>query len=241
MYCDPVPQDIGVNYKDVVDQEYLRHQNSRELASEAVLKVLKKIKPTGKVLDIGCATGDFLEVARKNGYDAEGVEPSAWSAAIARGRGFKIHEELLEDFAGKHAGEYDIVTLWGVIEHFANPTAEIERIKSILKPGGILALWTGDVDSSLSRLLGRKWWYWQGQHIQYFTHASMKTLVNDHGFEHTDTHLYPFAASFDTISNSLRRYRSHRILTTLLKPFFMIKPNWYLRLPGEMYFIAKRN
>jgi 2-polyprenyl-3-methyl-5-hydroxy-6-metoxy-1,4-benzoquinol methylase len=239
-FCHPIPADIGVNYKDVVDEEYLKHAESRRLASRKLLRTLKSHRPAGRLVDIGCATGDFLTEAKAIGFESEGIEPCAWSADVARQRGFVIHQELLEQAADRHPQEYDVATLWGVIEHFADPAAEVERIARILKPGGLLAIWTGDVDSITSRVLGRKWWYWQGQHIQYFTNKSLERLLSNAGFEVVDNKLFPFAASYDTIFNSLKRYKSHRALTTLLKPVFAVQPIWYLYLPGEMFVIARK-
>jgi len=240
-FCHPIPADIGVNYKDVVDEEYLKHEGSRKLASRKLLRALMVHCPNGKLVDIGCATGDFLQEAKASGFNAEGIEPCAWSAEVARRRGIVVHQELLEQAADRHPAEYDIATLWGVIEHFADPAAEVARIARILKPGGLFAIWTGDVDSITSRILGRKWWYWQGQHIQYFTDKSLERLLSKAGFEVVDSKLFPFAASYDTMFNSLKRYRSHKVLTSLLKPLFAVRPIWYLYLPGEMFIIARRS
>ncbi len=239
-FCYPVAADIGVNYKDVVDEEYLKHETSRRLASRRLLRTLIAHKAKGKLIDIGCATGDFLDEARKCGFECEGIEPCAWSGSVARGRGLVVHGALLEEFAPGHRQEYDIATLWGVIEHFADPAAEVRRIAAILKPGGILAIWTGDVDSITSRVLGRRWWYWQGQHIQYFTHRSLDRLLSTEGLDIVESKVYPFAASHETISNSLKRYRPQRLLRSLLKPLFVIKPIWYLYLPGEMFVVARK-
>jgi hypothetical protein len=101
-------------------------------------------------------------------------------------------------------------------------------------------VWTGDADAWLPRLLGRRWWYWQGQHIQYFTHRSLSTLARAAGFDHVTTERYPFAATHGTIANSLRRYPLHRLMSAALAPIFRLKPVIYLRLPGEMLFLARR-
>ena len=239
-FCYPVSSDIGMNYKDVVDDEYIKHEMPRRLTARKLLQTLAAYKSSGKLVDVGCATGDFLVEAKGRGFDVEGIEPCAWSGNIARGRGLVVHPQLLQEFAAGHHERYDVATLWGVIEHFADPAAEVQRIASILKPGGLLALWTGDVESITSRALGRRWWYWQGQHIQYFTHRSLVRLLSTAGFGVVASKTYPFAASHETISNSLKRYRYQPLWSALLKPVVAVRPILYLYLPGEMLVIAEK-
>lgn len=240
-YCSPIPGAVVGNYEEVVDLEYLTHKKSRELAAGAVLKSIARHAPSGALLDVGCATGDFLEVALQRGYRAEGLELSKWSCDIARSRGFTVHKERLDALARKSPGTYDVITLNGVIEHFSEPMTEMAHIATLLKPGGLVSLWTGDVDALPSRILGRKWWYWQGQHIQYFSHESLKLLAQKTGFAHVTTERYPFAATKETISNSLRRYpRVRPLLLKALSPVFALKPALLLRIPGEMLFMARR-
>jgi 2-polyprenyl-3-methyl-5-hydroxy-6-metoxy-1,4-benzoquinol methylase len=239
-YCFPIPADIARHYRDVMDEEYIRHETSRILSAGAVLEASKKHQPGGRLLDVGCATGDLLVAATRLGFEAEGLELSDWSSTIARKRGFTVHQERLGDLAQRSSATYDLITLMGVIEHFSEPREEMAHLSRLLKPGGLLAIWTGDVDSSLSRILGRRWWYWQGQHIQYFTRRSLTRLSRGAGLEVVATSRYPFAATQDTIRNSLRRYRSHQLLNGLLRPLFALKPVWFLRLPGEMLHFARR-
>ena len=239
-FCAPIPDDLAGHYVDVVDEEYLKHARSRVLAAEAALRVIARYQTSGALLDVGCATGDFLVAARDHGYRAEGVELSHWSARIARGRGFVVHGERLEALASHVSSRYDVITLWGVIEHFSGPATELAHVARLLRPGGIVVVWTGDVASLPSRLLGRKWWYWQGQHIQYFTRRSLRKLAEATGLRHVRTGRYRFALTWETLVNSLRRYRTHALLCALLRPFFVVKPVWHLALPGEMLFIARK-
>ena len=238
-FCSPIPPDIAEHYRNVVDEEYLRHETSRLLAADAVLRTLRSQWPAGRLLDVGCATGDLLTVARRRGFRGEGLELSDWSSRIARSRGLTVHQEPLESLARRLPGAFDIITLLGVIEHFASPRTEVAHMARLLAPGGVLVTWTGDVDSVLSRLLGRRWWYWQGQHIQYFTRRSLHKLVVDAGLEIVATRVFPFAATRETMGNSLRRYRLHRVFTALLRPLFFVRPAWFLYLPGEMLLLAK--
>lgn len=240
IYCSPIPKNIADNYKDVIDEEYLKHVTSRKLSAEAVLDVIQKRVKFGRLLDVGCATGDFLQIARARGFIAEGLELSGWSSEIAISHGFIVYREYLSNLAKKLPCQFDVITLMGVIEHFENPLQEMQFIRKLLKPNGIIVLWTGNAGSIYSRILGRRWWYWQGQHIQYFTYSSLKKLMHISGFNHIETKRYPFAATFETISNSIRRYKSYKLLRLLIMPCFALKPVWYLRLSCELLFIARK-
>jgi len=239
-FCAPLPENLAERYRDVVDEEYLKHAESRRLAARAVFGTIGRYAAPGRLLDVGCATGDFLEAGRAAGWAVEGLELSGWSCAIARQRGLTVHQKTLARFAEEGAEPFDVVTLVGVIEHLPAPRAEMANLARLVRPGGLLVAWTGDVDSWLARLLGRRWWYWQGQHIQYFTHRSLALLARDAGFSTLATERYPFAATRDTLANSLRRYPLHRLMSAALAPVFLVAPVITLRLPGEMLFLARR-
>lgn len=240
VFCAPLPARVTESYEEVVDEEYLKHAESRRLAAAAVLESVRKHVPAGRLLDVGCATGDFLVASRAAGYEVEGLELSSWSCAIARERGLTVHQTPLSQFAEKSAERFDVISLIGVIEHFPDPRRELQSIAKLLRPGGVVVIWTGDSSSWLAKALGRRWWYWQGQHIQYFTHKSLTRLVRMSGFEHVATKLYPFAATHGTLANSLRRYPLQPLLAAAAKLLFLRKPVIYLRLPGEMLFFARR-
>lgn len=240
VFCSPLPKDVYKNYEDVIDNEYLRHAQTRILTSSTVLESLKQYVSKGRLLDIGCATGDFLTEAKKQGYLVEGLELSHWSAEIARKKGLKIFESRIASLEQKLSSRYDIITLWGVIEHFEDPLREMRYINKFLKPGGIIAVWTGDVDGIMSRILRRRWWYWQGQHIQYFSHESLNHIGLRSGFREITTARYPLATNYEQIDNSLSRYIFKPHIDWLVKLMFAVKPIWTLRLPGEMLWIARK-
>ncbi len=241
VFCGPIPKNLYKNYEDVVDKEYLRHAKTRELSAKAVLKDIKQDVQSGILLDVGCATGDFLKAAKEFGYKVEGLELSHWSSKIARKNGMKIHRETLKSLSQKNPEKYDVITLWGVIEHFEYPAEEMKYLHRLLKKNGLLVVWTGDVDGLMSRILRRRWWYWQGQHIQYFTHKSLNFLAEGRGFQHVNTKTYPIAATYEQMKNSLSRYRFQKYFLPFIKLTFKVKPIWYLRLPGEMFWIAYKS
>jgi SAM-dependent methyltransferase len=227
------------NYIDVEDFAYLKHHEQRIATAKRVIAKIAEFKSHGRLLDIGCSTGDFLDVARET-YDVEGLELSDWAADAAERRGLAIHRKQLADF--EPDSPYDLITLWGVIEHFEFPVQEMARISRLLKPGGLVCLWTGDFDSVFSKALGERWWYILGQHIQYFTQRSIKRLFRSQGYSLISSSYYPYVMSFNTIAKSLARYpaigRTFKGLISLLRI-----GHWSVtvRLPGEMFLIFRKD
>jgi predicted TPR repeat methyltransferase len=140
----------------------------------------------GRLLDVGCHTGIFLDVARKAGWETFGVEPSRWSADRARARGLRVADGTLAEV--ELPGEsFDVITMWDVIEHLADPAEELRRAHRLLRPNGLLAVSTMNVASWFPRLLGRRWpWYMQ-MHLYYFTPATLRQMLDRTGFEMVET------------------------------------------------------
>ena len=158
------------------------------------------------LLDVGCAYGDFLTVAREQGFDVVGVEIDRPAAAAARQRGFVVHEDFLEKLA--LPGEsFDALTLWDVIEHASDPQALLAEAVRLLKPGGVLCFHTGNAAFQVpkGRVLaalrpGRGPYNAPVQHMYHFSASTSRALLARGGkFDHLEvTHL-------DTI-----RYRQRR-------------------------------
>jgi ubiquinone/menaquinone biosynthesis C-methylase UbiE len=238
-FCIIPHANLWENYQSVRDAEYLSRQEAHLLTAEKVTGVLTKYIKEGKLLDIGCATGDFLTVARSR-YSVEGLELSEWSSEIAKKRGFKIHTCTINELPSD--AKFDIVTLWGVIEHFESPKAEIEKIYRILKPGGYVCLWTGDIDSWLAKILKKNWWYIQGQHIQFFSKNSLNRLFSDAGFKNVTVEKYPFTTNLNSLSKSLYRYKKLKTIARIILENKLLKNRVItLRIPGEMLAIYRKD
>lgn len=204
-YASPRLLDMYKYYEDVADEEYLNNASLRQKTSGKVLQTINKFANGRRLLDIGCSTGDFLEVAGEV-YEAEGLELSKWALDIARRKGLKIYDETLQEMARECNGRYDIVTMWGVVEHLEQPKREIMHVNSLLKQNGIVCFWTGNFDSIYSKILGPRWWYLLGQHIQFFSWRSMDYLMKECGFERVYKGIYPYIISFKYLGISLSRY-----------------------------------
>jgi SAM-dependent methyltransferase len=175
---------------------------------------------SGKALDVGCAAGFCMQALRELGFEAHGVEVSETIAGHAIERlGFDaVHIGTLED-APFEDHTFDLITMWDVIEHVADPHALLARARELLRPGGVLVLETQNIDSAFARALGRRWHHYKhAEHIYHFTPTSLRQLLDAAGFEvGTMTPRYGGKyVSLDFIAE--RAGRIHPLLSKALAP-----------------------
>lgn len=168
-------------YEDLVDTEYENTREERKLQEIKILKLIQKIKPSGKLLDIGAGSGIMVESALEMGYEAEGIEPSRWLQKQAVKRSLPIHLGIFP--MERLSKNYDIITLVDVIEHINNPKQLLIDINKHLDENGIFIVITPDVDSLMAKFLKWKWWHFRVAHIGYFNKKTLARIAQDTGFE----------------------------------------------------------
>jgi 2-polyprenyl-3-methyl-5-hydroxy-6-metoxy-1,4-benzoquinol methylase len=145
---------------------------------------LKKLsnRACPRLLDIGCAAGNFLQIASEQGFEGEGLElNSNYVEYIRQHRALKVFDKRLEDVQYP-ADTFDVVTLWDVLEHLPQPFEALREIVRILKPGGIVALTTINHRCLNETLLGAGWRYYQPpDHVCSFTPQILKAMLGDLG------------------------------------------------------------
>lgn len=114
------------------------------------LHQMEAIQPTGRLLDVGCATGVFMAAAQDAGWTAHGVELNADTAAIARARGLEVTVGTLDSLPDE-LRDFDAVTMWDVIEHVPDPVGLLRDSHDRLTAGGWLWLATPNVDGAFPR------------------------------------------------------------------------------------------
>ncbi len=130
------------DYKNQYGKTYKEDSSNLISLAKMRLKKIKKIKPQGKILDIGSAMGFFLKEAEECGYETEGIEISEYASNYCVNTlNLNVHNISLLDFEYKEK-EYDIITAWYVIEHIYNSESILKKIIFSLKDGGILAFST---------------------------------------------------------------------------------------------------
>ncbi len=174
----------AVGYQGYAEAEDRKRQHFRTLLDEIARE--RGVGSPGRLVEIGCAYGFFLDEARKRGWSVMGLEPSAHAAGRARDHlGLDVRSDA-DALARLPDGEADVVAAWDVIEHVAEPLGLMASAHRLLREGGVLALSTGDVGSLSARLHGRHWslvtppW-----HLWYFTRRSMAKLLEAQGFQVT--------------------------------------------------------
>jgi SAM-dependent methyltransferase len=153
------------------------------LAQESIVKTFKKYKKSGRLLDIGCGNGSFLEFMQRFGYDVSGVElnPQAGKFTNSSLTGRIFYKDLKG--CGFPDKTFDIITLMQALEHVYNLGEIFQEIKRVLKDDGILYLSVPNADFFESRLFGPYYYNLEvPRHLYFFTKISLKKLMSKNGF-----------------------------------------------------------
>ena len=165
------------------------------------LDLIRKFRTSGKLLEVGCARGDFLSVARDS-FDVFGVEPNPSLADDAE-KVAPIYRDVIETLPWR---EFDVITSFHVIEHVDSPKRFVAAMADRLKPGGLLVLETPDIDSLPFRLMKTRWRQFIPEHYFFFDASSMTKLLSENGFRVDRIGRIGKHASAALILNRLSRY-----------------------------------
>ncbi len=160
----------------------------------------EKAARPGRLLDVGCGTGEFLVAMKRAGWQVEGLERDASASAWARRTwGIPIHTGDVRDLPAS-SGPYDIITLWHVLEHLYDPTHVIGLLRSRLTSQGLLLIATPNVAGFDSRVYKENWIALDvPRHVNHFSAHSLKKLFGELGLESNSTRQLPMDALFNTL------------------------------------------
>lgn len=234
--------------------DYMADKEAVAKNSGVVINAIRKFCKNGKFLDIGCAYGFSLDVARQFGFDVWGNDLNREAIKYARKALNIVNAEpgYLKDINYEN-DFFDVTMMLGTIEHFQNPQDEVGEARRILKPGGILAVMTVDMDSIIGRGTLRP-----PEHLYYFSKRTLRKLLEKNGFEVLNVapkatpHIFYFTVEdfFGRVFNYFYRLTEKKFLKTVilnLKKFFLtlIKRLGLSQLiipgiDGQFLIIAKR-
>lgn len=160
-------------------QEYRESYFSEKDLTFSDLKLSHKDLIGRRILDVGCANGQFIEYLKRRAVEgAEGIDVSTEMVGMARKNGHDCQvKELFE-----MNGEYDLLFFWDVIEHMTNPREAVRKAKTLLRQDGELILQT-PCTGMISELFAEHWLYYMPiEHIHLFSQESLFRLLADEGF-----------------------------------------------------------
>jgi 2-polyprenyl-3-methyl-5-hydroxy-6-metoxy-1,4-benzoquinol methylase len=147
------------------------------------LNLLDRFRAGGRLVDLGCGGGFFVQVAGGSGWQALGLEPSEEAARAARrNQGVRVIAGQLEHtpLTGER---FEAATLFDVLEHVDAPRACLREVRRLLRPGGVVMIETPNMAGWIPRLMGsRHPWVRPPEHLTYFTAATLRRLLETTGF-----------------------------------------------------------
>lgn len=184
-YINPSPTEETLKY---YYEDYMAHVPERLNRLERFYyfffrNVKGGMKPPGRLLDIGCGNGKYLDFMRSRGWSVVGVD-SGPGCAFAREA---LNLEVYDGHLWEHRfpdNSFEVITLWFVLEHIADPVRLIQECRRILKPGGQIIISTLNTDSFETRFFKRYWWHLLApEHLCQFDENSLRALVRKAGLQ----------------------------------------------------------
>ena len=207
-FADQTGELGGQGYGDYVGEERNHRANA-----VARLGLLAQQGSPGRLLDVGCAAGFFLDEARRAGWTVRGVELAPTMADYARRElGLEVQVAPFADVEAEPA-TFDAITMWDYIEHSTDPGADLRLAADLLKPGGVLALSTGDASSVAAAISGRRWHLLTPRHHNFFfTGASLERAVTNVGMAVVDMKHRSSLYSVQYLAHKLRTMADLRLV-----------------------------
>lgn len=186
----PDESDLGRYYKS---EDYVSHSNTkkgfinstyqsvRKYTLLKKLQLISKYFKTGKILDIGCGTGEFLNTCKDAKWQTFGIEPDEDARKMAvQNYGLNVQEESeLKNFPD---ASFDIISMWHVLEHVPKLNQRIEDLKRLIKPSGIIIVAVPNCNSLDAKIYKEQWAaYDVPRHLYHFTPKDIETAFKKHG------------------------------------------------------------
>jgi len=184
-------------------------------------------RPGGRLLDVGCGSGSYLDLAKMLGWETYGVEVSPVAASRALARNHRVHTGQLLDAAFPD-GFFHHIQFWHSLEHVSDPLGTLNRAHSVLADDGTLTIGVPNIDSLGARLFGNNWFHLDPpRHLFGFGRSSLPGLLIRAGFRicHMRTYSIPrdwvCSLHYCTTPQSqpVSARTSTRWETTILEPF----------------------
>lgn len=209
----PIQEELANYYKS---KDYVSHNDNsggiinsvykivRQYTLKQKLNLINSIYPQkGKILDVGCGTGLFLETCYKGGWTVSGVEPESTAREAAKKR---LGKNISENLDGLGEDAVDVITMWHVLEHVADLQQTLRELNNRLKKGGTLLIALPNCDSLDARHFKQYWAAYDiPRHLSHFTPKTIHRTITNNGFEPLDTKPMYFDAFYISMLSTRHR------------------------------------
>jgi 2-polyprenyl-3-methyl-5-hydroxy-6-metoxy-1,4-benzoquinol methylase len=214
-------------------QHELTHRYKNQLK-----EISKIVKDGGRLVDVGCSIGLFLNTAASFGFEPYGYDVNKINLKKAI-KFFGINA-LLDNFLEdkKYSNLFDVATMWDVLEHLKDPVEYLSKLRCIVKPGGLLVVQCPNMESYEFLKFGNKWnWLTPGDHLQFFTPKSLFRALTTAGFVPIKVKLWCDPLTFSNVMLSLRNRNPtllfNRLLFKLIKKLKDFFRKFNIEIPFE--------
>ena len=174
------PDYISHSNKAGTHQDKL-YQLARKNAVRTKHALIRRLRPNGRLLDVGCGTGEFLGYMKSRGYLTQGIEVDGGARRQAVTNHALDVVPHLEAIPSQE--QFQVATMWHVLEHVADPSRTLKKIYSLLSDRGFLVIAVPDRESWDAEHYGSDWAaYDVPRHLSHFRRADIHKLLHDHGF-----------------------------------------------------------
>jgi len=226
---------------------YANYQQDHQVVRRNALSyidLLSKHKTNGKLLDVGCATGIFLEEAQKKGFKPHGIDVSEYAVKIAQKKfKQKVKKGTLPNKKFLNYS-FDVITLFDVFEHLDKPNKQLATYKKLLKKNGLIFIVTGNTDSLLSKIQKQNWHFFiPPQHVYFYSLKNLTTLLSSHGFKIIHTSNVGKHLSIRYLLHLMRTINKSPLanfLYSISNKTLLAKIPFYINLHDNMAIIAKK-
>lgn len=190
------------------------------------LRSIEHFVEIGNILDVGCSFGGFLECARDRGWRPYGLDVSQPVIDHVRKLGISAHQGSLSS-ATYETNFFSAITMVEVIEHLPDPLEDLRHCYRILRPGGVLAIQTGNIESVAAKLQGKKFGYYLPGHVVYFSPKTIRTMLRKAGF-----------TSFTTFAGDAISFRDRQRYIRATQVEW--KPRLLMTLRWSIFYLARK-
>lgn len=223
------------------DKEYVENENLFRNIFQKRFYILKRFVNKGRVLDIGCSNGVFLDLFKENGFETWGVEPSK-NGLIAKARGHNVIASYF-DKATLPKNYFDVVVSNHTLEHVNNPGLFLKKVNQILKSNGIVFVDVPNAGGLGSKLMGKNWPYLlPKEHVSQFNRKSLTNVFIQAGFKilyfETRSGIFEYQNPVLELWQSLISFKKRFFTNILFYPYSLIAT--ILNMGDSMTLVGKK-